>query len=231
VPRTGALYPGKLGSGKEGLCRVHRGRRGRLEVFGRKAGLAFQIVDDVLDMTVGFRATGQDRKARIRPPKRPPGRLSYGIEQSQRDAASLVEEAFCRAGALREPGRGAEVRGAGNLVEAEKTRVLSEDDILTALRDCCRSGSEAEPGGPGADLRCGDRSRCGFDAAWPRQWVKVTMTLTTPQCPASGLILEYRYTTGLAGIPDISRVEVELVWEPKWTPHRISEAGRQQLGI
>jgi len=26
-------------------------------------------------------------------------------------------------------------------------------------------------------------------------------------------------------------VEVDLVWEPKWTPHRISEAGRRQLGI
>jgi metal-sulfur cluster biosynthetic enzyme len=24
---------------------------------------------------------------------------------------------------------------------------------------------------------------------------------------------------------------VKLVWEPKWTPHRISEAGRRQLGI
>jgi metal-sulfur cluster biosynthetic enzyme len=56
------------------------------------------------------------------------------------------------------------------------------------------------------------------------------MTLTTPQCPASGLILEQVHNR-LAGIPDISRVEVELVWEPKWTPHRISEAGRQQLGI
>jgi metal-sulfur cluster biosynthetic enzyme len=35
----------------------------------------------------------------------------------------------------------------------------------------------------------------------------------------------------LAGIPEISKVEVDLVWEPKWTPHRISDAGRRQLGI
>ena len=32
----------------------------RLDLFGRKAGLAFQIVDDVLDMTRRLRATGQD---------------------------------------------------------------------------------------------------------------------------------------------------------------------------
>ena len=65
---------------------------------------------------------------------------------------------------------------------------------------------------------------------WPRQRVKVTMTLTTPQCPASGLIFEQVHNR-LAGIPDISKVEVALVWEPKWTPHRISEAGRRHLGI
>jgi metal-sulfur cluster biosynthetic enzyme len=56
------------------------------------------------------------------------------------------------------------------------------------------------------------------------------MTLTTPQCPASGLIVE-QVQNRLAGIPDISKVEVDLVWEPPWTPHRISEAGRLQLGM
>ena len=48
------------------------------------------------------------------------------------------------------------------------------------------------------------------------------MTLTTPQCPASGLIFEQVHNR-LAGIPDISKVEVDLVWEPRWTPHRISD--------
>jgi metal-sulfur cluster biosynthetic enzyme len=56
------------------------------------------------------------------------------------------------------------------------------------------------------------------------------MTLTTQQCPASGLIFE-QVNNRLAGIPDISKVEVDLVWEPKWTPHRISQEGRRQLGI
>ncbi len=66
--------------------------------------------------------------------------------------------------------------------------------------------------------------------ALPRQRVKVTMTLTTPQCPASGLIFEQVHNR-LASIPQVSKVEVELVWEPKWTPHRISAAGRKQLGL
>jgi metal-sulfur cluster biosynthetic enzyme len=54
--------------------------------------------------------------------------------------------------------------------------------------------------------------------------------LTTPQCPASGLIVE-QVNNRLLGISSISKVEVNLVWEPKWTPHRISESGRRQLGI
>ncbi len=48
--------------------------------------------------------------------------------------------------------------------------------------------------------------------------------------PPAALIFE-QVNNRLAGIPDIGKVEVELVWEPKWTPHRISEAGRRQLGI
>jgi metal-sulfur cluster biosynthetic enzyme len=56
------------------------------------------------------------------------------------------------------------------------------------------------------------------------------LSLTTPHCPASGLILEQVHNR-LAGIQDISKVELNLVWEPKWTPHRISEAGRKQLGL
>jgi metal-sulfur cluster biosynthetic enzyme len=56
------------------------------------------------------------------------------------------------------------------------------------------------------------------------------MTLTTQQCPASGLIFEQVHNR-LLGIADVSKVDVNLVWDPKWTPHRISEAGRRQLGI
>jgi metal-sulfur cluster biosynthetic enzyme len=56
------------------------------------------------------------------------------------------------------------------------------------------------------------------------------MTLTTPHCPASGLMVE-QVQNRLLGMRDISKVEVALVWEPPWTSQRISEAGRLQLGI
>ena len=65
----------------------------RLDLFGRKAGLAFQIVDDVLDMTVDSahlgKTAGKDQAT-----EKATWPAVYGIEQSQRDAARLTEEAF-----------------------------------------------------------------------------------------------------------------------------------------
>jgi metal-sulfur cluster biosynthetic enzyme len=108
--------------------------------------------------------------------------------------------------------------------------MLSEAEIWNALRDCFDPEVKLNLVDLGLIYSVATGSDADSTPAWPRQWVKVTMTLTTPQCPASGLIFE-QVNNRLAGIPDISKVEVNLVWEPKWTAHRISAAGRQQLGI
>jgi geranylgeranyl diphosphate synthase type II len=65
----------------------------RLTQFGSKAGLAFQIVDDVLDRTVDSahlgKTAGKDQAT-----EKATWPAVFGIEQSQRDAARLIEEAF-----------------------------------------------------------------------------------------------------------------------------------------
>jgi geranylgeranyl diphosphate synthase type II len=65
----------------------------RLDLFGRRAGLAFQIADDVLDMTQDAahlgKTAGKDLAA-----EKVTWPAVFGIEQSQRDAAQLIEEAF-----------------------------------------------------------------------------------------------------------------------------------------
>ena len=66
---------------------------GRLDRFGRKAGLAFQIVDDVLDMTVDSAQLGKTAGKDLATEKATWPAV-YGIEQSRRDAAQLIEEAF-----------------------------------------------------------------------------------------------------------------------------------------
>jgi geranylgeranyl diphosphate synthase type II len=65
----------------------------RLTLFGCKAGLAFQIVDDVLDMTVDSahlgKTAGKDQAT-----EKATWPAVFGIEQSRRDAGRLIEEAF-----------------------------------------------------------------------------------------------------------------------------------------
>jgi geranylgeranyl diphosphate synthase, type II len=65
----------------------------RLDSFGRKAGLAFQIVDDVLDLTVDSthlgKTAGKDKAT-----EKATWPAVHGVEQSLRDAAQLVDEAF-----------------------------------------------------------------------------------------------------------------------------------------
>ncbi|HEV2134957.1 MAG TPA: farnesyl diphosphate synthase [Terracidiphilus sp.] len=65
----------------------------RLDRFGRKAGLAFQIVDDVLDLTVDSEHLGKTA-GKDEATEKATWPAVYGIEQSRRDAAQLIDEAF-----------------------------------------------------------------------------------------------------------------------------------------
>jgi geranylgeranyl diphosphate synthase type II len=65
----------------------------RLQEFGRKAGLAFQIMDDVLDMTQDSSQLGKTAGKDVASEKATWPAV-YGIEQSVKDAAQLIKEAF-----------------------------------------------------------------------------------------------------------------------------------------
>lgn len=58
--------------------------------------------------------------------------------------------------------------------------------------------------------------------------VNVSMTLTTPGCPMHGSIQKDVLMT-LERLPGVEWVDVQLVWDPPWTPDRISQEGRRQL--
>lgn len=60
--------------------------------------------------------------------------------------------------------------------------------------------------------------------------VRVLMTLTTPGCPAAQQF-PAEVTRVLEAVPGVLEAEVEIVWEPQWTPQRMSEANRLQLGM
>ncbi|MES2305049.1 MAG: metal-sulfur cluster assembly factor [Gemmatimonadota bacterium] len=57
----------------------------------------------------------------------------------------------------------------------------------------------------------------------------VTMTLTSPGCPAGAEIMDDVRKT-ITDLEGITAVEVELVWEPYWTPERMDPRVRAFLG-
>jgi geranylgeranyl diphosphate synthase type II len=65
----------------------------RLDRFGRKAGLAFQIVDDVLDLTVDSSQLGKTA-GKDQATEKATWPAVFGVDQSRRDAAQLIDEAF-----------------------------------------------------------------------------------------------------------------------------------------
>jgi FeS assembly SUF system protein len=59
---------------------------------------------------------------------------------------------------------------------------------------------------------------------------KVIMTLTSPGCPAA-VILPGEVEEKIGGLYGVEKAEVELVWDPPWSPERMSEAARLELGM
>ncbi|MCO5175378.1 MAG: metal-sulfur cluster assembly factor [Thermomicrobiales bacterium] len=60
--------------------------------------------------------------------------------------------------------------------------------------------------------------------------VRVTMTLTTPGCPLHDVLTDAVDSAVRSRVPGVDGVEVNLVWYPPWTPDRISDEGKQELG-
>jgi FeS assembly SUF system protein len=58
----------------------------------------------------------------------------------------------------------------------------------------------------------------------------VSMTLTTPHCPvAESMPGEVELRVG--AVPGIGDAEVNLVWEPAWTPANMTDEARLELGM
>jgi len=60
--------------------------------------------------------------------------------------------------------------------------------------------------------------------------IDVTMTLTTPNCPAAGE-LPTMVENAIASVPGVGAVNVNLVWEPAWSPDRMSDEARLVLNM
>ena len=66
-------------------------------------------------------------------------------------------------------------------------------------------------------------------AASPEK-VLVEMTMTSPACPASDYLIDEASAAIRAVAPAGTDVQVSLVWDPPWTPERMSADARARFG-
>lgn len=60
--------------------------------------------------------------------------------------------------------------------------------------------------------------------------VRITMTMTSPACPAGPQLLA-QSKSAVSAMEGVGEVEVKLVMDPPWTPDRMTEDAKDQLGI
>jgi metal-sulfur cluster biosynthetic enzyme len=61
--------------------------------------------------------------------------------------------------------------------------------------------------------------------------IEVVMAMTSPACPLGEMIVDEARSALQERFPDVALVHVALVREPAWTPDRMTDEGRRQLGI
>ena len=98
--------------------------------------------------------------------------------------------------------------------------MVSEEEVYEVLRECF------DPEIPVNVVDLGLIYGVAIDEAG----VIIRMTLTAPGC-TMGAAIATEIEDKLLGIPDCARANVEIVWDPPWTPHMMSEAAKKQLKI
>ena len=98
------------------------------------------------------------------------------------------------------------------------------EQLVKRVRDALRVVIDPELGENIVDL--------GFvyDIAAAGGAIRITMTATTPGCPATGFLREGAQAAASA-VPGVVSADVTMTFEPAWTPALIEPAVRASLGF
>ena len=98
--------------------------------------------------------------------------------------------------------------------------MVTEERVRTALRDII----DPELGINVVDLGL------VYDVDVRDGRVRVAMTMTSPACPLGESLTAEAEAAIRRDIPEAAAVDVELTWEPRWTPSMLSDAVKAKLG-
>ena len=98
------------------------------------------------------------------------------------------------------------------------SEALSVDKVMNALRNCYD---------PEIPVNIVDLGLI-YNIALDNDTVKVRMTLTTMGCPAHAYLM-HQVQSEIEKVPGVKKAEVDIVWDPPWTPDRMSPEAKQRL--
>ena len=102
---------------------------------------------------------------------------------------------------------------------------IAQDDVLNALKQCY------DPEIPVNIVDLGLIYDIRFDELPEgQQDVTVDMTLTAQGCPEH-VNISAQVKSRVEQLPGVRSANVNVIWEPAWTPERLSPEARKQLGI
>jgi FeS assembly SUF system protein len=100
-------------------------------------------------------------------------------------------------------------------------KLVVEGEVIEALRTCFD---------PEIPVNIHDLGLIYKVEVDPAGTVNITMTLTSPSCPAAQS-LPAEVQTKAQAVAGVTSVQVDVVWDPPWEPGKMSEAAKLQLGM
>lgn len=98
---------------------------------------------------------------------------------------------------------------------------MPDDD---AVREALRQVDDPEAGMNIVDLGL------VYSVAATTDAVQVDLTMTSAACPLGDVIVERARSAIAAIVPEGTAIDVRLVWDPPWTPDRMSGIARDHFG-
>jgi metal-sulfur cluster biosynthetic enzyme len=151
---------------------------------------------------------------------RPAGLTRNGVALDASFALGGVpERVFLRLRRIPRQARSVHARQGMSTVPFEEASGAVQETVLEALRDVL----DPEVGLNVVDLGL------VYGIETSGRSVRVRLTMTTPACPLGEHIASEARDVIASSLPDHD-VEVQLVWDPPWTPARMSDSARRDFG-
>jgi probable FeS assembly SUF system protein SufT len=131
-----------------------------------------------------------------------------------------------QAGLFRIQGKDADALGREVSVATSGDGPFAEEKVWEQLRNCYDPEIPVNI----VDLGLVYDVEVNDDESGKGKRIGVKMTLTAPGC-GMGPTLAHDAEQRILTVPGVASAFVELVWDPPWSPERISQAGREKLGM